>query len=122
MLKHAVLVGLRHVAVPVPHGYVRFDTEVGKAHELVVDECLKRAHIDGPDRCGRVFVEEREDGKERCLGLARGCGGRKQHVVVRVKDGLARCHLNGAQVLPFVLVNEVLDKWCVAVKDIHEHT
>ena len=121
VLEQAMLVRLGHVAVPVPHGDVRLGAEVVQAHELVVDEGLERAHVERSHRGGRVLVKEREDGEEGRLGLARGRRGREQHVVVGVEDGLAGSHLDGAQRLPLVLVDEVLHERGIAIKDVHEH-
>ena len=105
--------------MPVPDGDARLLAEVVEPQELVVDEGLERADVDGPHAGGRVLVEEREDGKERRLRLARGRGGREQDVVVRVEDGLCGGHLDAAKVLPSVAVDEVLHEGGVAVERAH---
>ena len=118
-LHQLCLVAGRDVPVPVPDGDVRPCAEVGQAVELVVDERLGGADVDCPHGRGRVFPELRQDGKERGLRLAR-CGGRaEKDVVVAVEDGVSRSHLDAAQRVPAVLVDEVLNKGRVSVKDGH---
>ena len=112
--------GLRHIAVPVPHGNLRLGQEVVQARELIVDQRLQRADVERADRRRRVLPEERQDRKEGCLRLAgRGLGTEKK-VLVGIEDGIRRRGLDGAERLPVVPVNVVLDKRGVAVKDIHD--
>ena len=118
VLEHARLVRGAHVAVPVPHGDARLSAQVVQTVELVVDECLERAHVDSAHRCRRVLVKERENRKERRLSFARSRGRRQEHVVVGVEDGVAGGHLNAAQRLPAVRVDEILDERRVAVENV----
>ena len=113
------LVRSRDVPVPVPDVDACLLAEVGQAVELVVDERLGGADVEGAHGGGRILPELGQNGEEGGLGLA-GCrGGAEQHVVVRVKDGLAGCHLHATQVLPLVRVDEVLHERCISVKDAH---
>ena len=105
--------------MPVPHGDARLLAQVGEAEELVVDQRLRGADVDGAHAGGRVLPELGEYGEERRLGFSRrGLSGKKD-VVLGVEDCLARCHLDAAQALPLVVVDEVLDKGRVVVEDAH---
>ena len=119
MLEHLCLVRLRDIAMPVPHGYVALGAKVLEAQELVVYQRLERANVDAAHRGRRVFPELRQDGEERSLGLARGCGCREQDVLVGVEDGVCGGNLHGSQALPVVVVDEVLDERRVAVESVH---
>ena len=118
--KELALVRGGNVAMPVPDGDVRLLAQVVKAQELVVDERLERADVERAHAGRRVLVKEGEDGEERRLGFARGGRGREKDVLVGVKDRLGGSNLNGAQVLPRMVVDKVLHKRCKAVKDAHE--
>ena len=110
---------LRDIAVPVPDGDVGLFTEVVEADELVVDERLERANVEGAHACGRVLPKLSEDGKEGCLGFAGSRGCRQEHIVLRAKDGISCRNLDRAQALPIVGVDEVLDKRSISVKGVH---
>ena len=119
MLHELGLVTGRDVSVPVPYGNVRACAEASQAIELVVDKGLGGANVDGAHGCRWVLPELRQDGKERGLRLAR-CGRRtEKDVVVAVEDGVSCGHLDATQRVPAVLVDEVLNKGCVSVKDGH---
>ena len=96
--------------MPVPDGDVRVCAEVVEPQELIVDEGLERADVDGADARGRVLIKQGEDGEKGCLRLAGGSGGREQDVVIRVEDRLCRGDLDATQALPLVVVDEVLDE------------
>ena len=113
------LVRLRNVAMPVPDGDGGFFAQVIETDELIIDECFEGANIEGPNACGRVLPKLGQDGKEGRLGFAGSRGCRQEHIVLRVKDGICRRNLDRAQALPIVGVDEVLDKWGVAVKGVH---
>ena len=113
------LVRGRDVSVPVPHVDAGLLAEVREAVELVVDEGLGGAYVERPHRGGRPLPELREDGEEGGLGLTGGGGGAQQDVVVRVEDGLAGRHLDAAQALPLVRVDEVLHERRISVEDAH---
>ena len=68
------LVRLRNVAMPVPDGDVGFFAEVVEADELIVDERLEGANVEGAHACGRVLPKLGQDGKEGCFGFAGSCG------------------------------------------------
>ena len=106
--------------MPVPDGDVRLLAQLLEAIELIVDEGLGGPYVERAHGGRRVLPELREDGEEGRLGLARRRGGAQQHVVVRVEDRLARSHLDAAQALPLVRVDEVLHKRCVSVEDSHD--
>ena len=119
MLEELLLLGLGHIAVPAPDRDVALGAEVVQAQELVVDERLEGRDVERSHRGGRALPKLRQDGKEGRLGLARCGGGGEQDVVIRVEDGVGSRHLHGAQVLPIVLVDEVLNKGRIPVKDPH---
>ena len=106
--------------MPVPDGDVGFFAQVIETDELIIDERFEGADVEGAHACGRVLPKLGQDGKEGCLGFAGSCGCRQEHIILRVKDGISCCNLNGAQALPIVGVDEVLDKRGVAVKGVHE--
>ena len=106
--------------MPVPDRDIGFFAQIVEADELVIDERLEGANVEGAHACGRVLPKLGQDGKEGCLGFARCRGGRQEHIVLRVEDGICRRNLDGAQALPIVGVDEVLDKRGVAVKGVHE--
>ena len=116
LLQQAVLMGGRHVPVPVPDGNARLVAQVVQAVELVVDEGLERADVECADAGRGILPELREDGEEGRLGLARGrlCG--QKDVLIRIEDGVRRGYLDGAQALPIMAVDEVLDERGVAVE------
>lgn len=105
--------------MPVPDGDIGLFAQIVEANELVVDECLEGANIEGANACGRVLPKLGQDGKEGRLSFARCRGCRQEHIVLRVEDGICRRNLDGAQTLPIVGVDEVLDKRSVAVKGVH---
>ena len=105
--------------MPVPDGDVGFFAQVIETDELIIDECLEGADVEGAHACGRVLPKLGQDGKEGRFGFA-GCRGcRQEHIILRVKDGICCRNLNGAQTPPIVGVDEVLDKRGVAVKGVH---
>ena len=95
VLEQLVLMGLGHVAVPVPHGDLRLRAQVVEAAELVVDERLQRADIDRAHGGGRVLIELGQNREEGGLRFAGGGGGAQQQVVVGVEDHVPRRHLHG---------------------------
>ena len=110
---------LRDIAVPVPNGNLRRPAKIVQPRELVVNERLEWTDVDTADGCRRLLGKQRDDGKERRLGLA-GCRGRReQNVLVRLKDRLRRGNLHRAQILPTVRVDVVLDERRVAVERTH---
>ena len=119
LLEQLRLVRLRDVAVPMPDGDIGLGAQIVQADELVVDEGLQGTDIDGPDTCGRILVEQCQDGEERRLGLARGGRCREQHVVVGVEDSVRRGDLDGTQAFPIMRVDEVLDERGVAIESVH---
>ena len=119
MLEHLCLVRLGDVAMPVPHRDVGFRTEVLEAQELVVYQRLERSNVHAAHRGRRVLPELRQYGEEGGLGLARGGRSGEQDVLVGVEDGVCGSNLHGAQALPVVLVDEVLDERGVAVECVH---
>lgn len=105
--------------MPVPDGDVGLFAQVIETDELIIDECLEGADVEGANACGRVLPKLGQDGKEGRFGFA-GCRGcRQEHIVLCVKDGICCRNLNGAQAIPIVGVDEVLDKRGVAVKGVH---
>lgn len=113
------LARLRDIAMPVPDRDIGLFAQVVEADELVVDERFEGANVEGAHACGRVLPKLGQDGKEGRLGFAGSRGCRQEHIVLRVKDGICRRNLDGAQALPIVGVDEVLDKRGVAVKGVH---
>ena len=105
--------------MPVPDRDIGLFAEVVEADELIIDECLEGADIEGANACGRVLPKLGQDGKEGRLSFARCRGCRQEHIVLRVEDGICRRNLDRAQALPIVGVDEVLDKRGVAVKGVH---
>ena len=105
--------------MPVPDGDIGLFAQIVEANELVIDECFEGANVEGTNACGRVLPKLGQDGKEGRLSFARCRGCRQEHIVLRVEDGICRRNLDGAQTLPIVGVNEVLDKRGVAVKGVH---
>ena len=57
--------------MPVPDGDVGFFAEVVEADELIIDERLEGANIEGAHACGRVLPKLGQDGKEGRFGFAR---------------------------------------------------
>ena len=105
--------------MPVPDGDARLLAEVVQAEELVVDERLERTDIERADARGRVFVQERENGEEGGLGLTLGSGCREQHVLIGIEDGVGRRHLDAAEALPIVFIDEVLHERRKAIESVH---
>ena len=105
--------------MPVPDGDVGFFAQVVEADELVIDERFEGADVEGAHARGRPLPKLGQDGKEGCLGFAGSRGCRQEYIVLRVKDGISCRNLDGAQALPIVGVDEVLDKRGVAVKGVH---
>ena len=105
--------------MPVPDRDISLFAEVVEADELIVDECFEGANVEGAHARGRVLPKLGQDGKEGRLSFARCRGCRQEHIVLRVEDGICRRNLDGAQTLPIVGVDEVLDKRGVAVKGVH---
>ena len=110
---------LRDIAVPVPDGDIGLFAEVVEANELVVDECFEGANVEGAHARGRVLPKLGQDGEEGRLSFARCRGCRQEHIVLRVEDGICCRNLDGAQTLPIVGVNEILDKRGISVKGVH---
>ena len=110
---------LRDIAVPVPDGDIGLFAQIVEANELVVDECFEGANVEGTHARGRVLPKLGQDGKEGRLSFARCRGCRQEHIVLRVEDGICRRNLDGAQTLPIVGVNEILDKRSISVKGVH---
>ena len=52
---------LRDIAVPVPDGDIGLFAQIVEANELVVDECLEGANIEGANACGRVLPKLGQD-------------------------------------------------------------
>ena len=119
MLHEPALVAVGHVPMPVPDGDVRLGAQIAQAEELVVDERLQRTDVDAAHGGRRILIEQGDNGEEGRLRLAGGGGGRQQHVVVGMKDGLARGHLDGPQIFPAAAVDILLNKGGVAVEDAH---
>ena len=119
LFEHPRLVGLGHIAVPVPHGDARLGTQVIRPQKLIVDQRLERADVDRPHRSGRILKKLGEDGEKGSLRLAGSGGGTQQHVVIGIENGIPRRHLNGTQRLPVIAVDEILHKGRIAVKYIH---
>ena len=105
--------------MPVPDRDIGLFAEVVKADELIIDERLEGADVEGAHARGRLLPKLGQDGKEGRLGFAGSRGCRQEHIVLCVKDGICRRNLNGAETLPIVGVDEVLDKRGVAVKGVH---
>ena len=82
--------------MPVPDGDIGFFAQVVEADELVVDERLEGANVEGAHACGRVFPKLGQDGKEGRLGFAGSRGCRQEHIILRVKDGISCCNLDRA--------------------------
>ena len=110
---------LRDIAVPVPDGDIGLFAQIVEANELVVDERFEGANVEGTHARGRVLPKLGQDGKEGRLSFARCRGCRQEHIVLRVEDGICRRNLDGAQTLPIVGVNEILDKRGISVKSVH---
>ena len=119
MLQHLRLVGLGHIAVPVPDGNVRFLAQLVQPLELVVDEGFQRPDVDRAHRGRGIFAELGENGEERCLCLSRSGGRTKQQVVVGVENDIAGGDLNRTEGFPVVLIDIVLQKRRIAVKNGH---
>ena len=119
MLQHLRLVGLGHIAVPVPDGNVRFLAQLVQPLELVVDEGFQRPDVDRSHRGRGIFAELGENGEERCLCLSRSGGRTKQQVVVGVENDIAGGDLNRTEGFPVVLIDIVLQKRRIAVKNGH---
>ena len=90
------LVRLRNIAMPVPDGDIGLFAQVVEADELIIDECLEGADVEGANARGRVLPKLGQDGKEGCLGFAGSRGCRQEHIVLSVKDGISCCNLDGA--------------------------
>ena len=67
-------VRLRDVAMPVPDGDVGLFAQVIETDELIIDECLEGADVEGVNARGRVLPKLGQDGKEGRFGFA-GCRG-----------------------------------------------
>ena len=61
---------LRDIAVPVPDGDIGLFAQIVETNELVVDECLEGANIEGAHARGRVLPKLGQDGKEGRLSFA----------------------------------------------------
>ena len=82
--------------MPVPDRDIGLFAEVVEADELIIDERFEGADVEGAHARGRVLPKLGQDGKEGCLGFAGSCGCRQEHIVLRVKDGISCCNLDGA--------------------------
>ena len=113
------LMALGNVPVPVPHRDIRLGAQVVQPGKLVVDQRLQGADVNAAHAGGHILGKQGDDGEERRLRLAGGRGGGEQHVFVRVENGVRRRDLNGAQILPVVLINIFLHEGRVSVKCTH---
>ena len=104
------LMGLRHVAVPMEHGNAAHVQKAVEPRKLVVDQALQRRDIQRPEGGGRVFAQLGDDREKRRLGLSGGGCRREKHITVPLKQKLCRGNLHGAQALPAVGINIVLDQ------------
>ena len=120
-LHEFLLVRLRHVAMPVPHGYAALGADVVETHKLVVDEGFQRGDVQAADGAGRVFLHQRDDGEEGGLGLAGSRGGGEQHMTVGMENGVGGGGLDGAQLRPAALVHILLDGGGESVEDVLAH-
>ena len=82
--------------MPVPDRDIGLFAQVIETDELIIDECLEGADVEGANACGRVLPKLGQDGKEGCLGFAGSRGCRQEHIVLSVKDGISCCNLDGA--------------------------
>ena len=60
--------------MPVPDRDIGLFAQVIETDELIIDECLEGANVEGTNACGRVLPKLGQDGKEGCLGFAGSCG------------------------------------------------
>ena len=119
VLHELFLVAPGNVPVPVPHRDPRLVAQLVQSEKLVVDEGLQGADIDTADGGGHVLGKQGDDGEKGGLGFPRRGGGGEQDVVVGVKNGIRRGHLDGPEVFPVVPVDILLDKGGIAVKSSH---
>ena len=113
------LLFLRHVAVPVPDLHATFAADVVEPHKLVVDEGFQRCDIQTADGSRWLLLQQRDDREESRLGLARRRGGREQDIGLGVEDGIARRSLDGAERLPALFIDIVLDGRRISCEDVH---
>lgn len=55
--------------MPVPDRDIGLFAEVVETDELIIDERLEGADVEGAHACGRVLPKLGQDGKEGCLGF-----------------------------------------------------
>lgn len=104
-----LLLFLRHVAMPMIHGYVALAADVVETRELVVDKGLERRYVETA-HCGRrILLQERDDGEKRRLRLARCRGRGKQDIGIGIENGIAGCGLDSAELAPALRVDITLD-------------
>ena len=113
------LMALGNVPVPVPHRDIRFGAQVVQPGKLVVDQRFQRANIDAAHAGGHILGKQGDDGEERRFRLSGSGGGGKQHIFIRVENGVRRRDLNGAQIFPVILIDIFLHKGRVSVKCTH---
>ena len=118
-LQKLLLARVRHVAVPGPDGNAARFGHGCETLELVVDERLQGRDVKRAHRIGRLFGEKRQNRKERRFGFPGGGRSAKQKMRVRVEEDVARRNLNGAQRVPAVLVDDVLNEGRVAIEYVH---
>ena len=111
--------GLGRVPVPAGDGDALFLAQLVQTPELVVDQRLERRDVQHAHRLRRVFVQQRQDREKGRLRLAGGGGGRQQHVLLCVEDGVSRGVLYRPQALPAGAVDVVLNKGRIALKYVH---
>ena len=113
------LMALGNVPVPVPHRDIRFGAQVVQPGKLVVDQRFQGANIDAAHAGGHILGKQGDDGEERRFRLSGSGGGGKQHIFIRVENGVRRRDLNGAQIFPVILIDIFLHKGRVSVKCTH---
>ena len=113
------LMALGNVPVPVPHRDIRLGAQVVQPGKLVVDQRFQGADVNAAHAGGHILGKQGDDGKERRFRLAGSRGGGKQHIFVRVENGVRRRDLNRAQIFPVVPVDIFLHEGRVSVKCTH---
>ena len=94
--------------MPFGHGDIGVQKQLLQAFELVVDQRLQRRNVENAHGRRGLIIQLRQHRQEGGLRLARGRAGGEQQVIVAVEDHLAGCHLTAPQLLPFILVDEIL--------------
>ena len=96
-----------------------FFTQFVQSAELVVDQRLQRRDVQHADTGGRVLVQQRQNGEKGRFRLARGGGGRQEHILLSPENGLSGCILHPPQCLPAGAIDIVLDKRGVSAVYVH---